>query len=191
MTAISFEALGISKEELTEKLLDRLAEDFATEIVWDEDGDPVRQRSSMARKLRDQIATQIDASVKALGEQHVIPRVSEMIEGLVLQKTNEWGERAGNPVTFIEYLTQRAEAFLSEPVDFRGEPKTSSNSYDWRKATTRIAFMIDRHLHISIETAMKRALADANASIAAGLNEAVKVSLANATAKLKVAVTTN
>jgi hypothetical protein len=40
MTTLSFEALGISKEDLTEKLLDRLIEEFTTEVTWDEDAKP-------------------------------------------------------------------------------------------------------------------------------------------------------
>lgn len=189
MSAISFEALGISKEDLTEKLLDRLVEDFTTEPTWDENGTETRRGSTMAAKITTQIKDHIDATVRRLGEEHVLPRVTELIEGLVLQTTNSWGEKTGKPVTFIEYLTQRADAYVREEVNYEGKTK-ADDSYNWRKHTTRVAHMIDKHLQFSINTAMTKALADANSSIAVGLAEAVKHSLAEATAKLKVEVKT-
>ncbi len=186
MSAISFEALGISKEELTEKLLDRLVEDFTTDVEWDQDGNEVGRRSTMAKRITDQIKAHIDATVTRLGEEHVLPRVTEIIEGLVLQTTNQWGEKTGKGVTFIEYLTQRAEAFMIEDVDYAGKPKGAD--YNWRKHSTRVAHMIDSHLQRSIDTAMKKALEDANSSISNGLLAAVKHSLSEATGRLKVDV---
>ncbi len=188
MTSISFESLGISKDDLTEKLIDRLVEEFTTEIVWDEDGGEIQRHSTMAKKITQQIKDHIDATVRRLGEEHVLPRVTEIVEGLVLQTTNQWGEKTGKPVTFIEYLTQRAEAFMVEDVDYSGKPKGSD--YNWRKHSTRVVHMIDRHLQHSIETAMTKALADANSSIAQGLAGAVKHALSVATEKLKVDVKT-
>lgn len=188
MNAISFEALGISKEDLTEKLLDRLVEEFATELVWDEDGDAIRRKSRMSDLITKQIKDHIDETVRRLGEEHVLPRVTEIVEGLVLQTTNQWGEKTGKSVTFIEYLTQRAEAFMLEDVDYNGKPK--GTDYSWSKRSSRVAFMIDRHLQHSIETAMTKALADANSAIAGGLQAAVKQALATATEKLRVEVKT-
>lgn len=189
MTAISFEALGISKEDLTEKLLDRLVEEFTTEPVWDENGTEDRRRSTMSAAITKQIQAHIDATVTRLGEEHVMPRVTEIIEGLVLNATNQWGEKTGKGVTFIEYLTQRAEAFMREDVNYEGKPR-GGDSYSWTKHSTRVAYMIDKHLQHSIQTAMVKALADANSSIAEGLMGAVKHSLGQALDKLKVEVKT-
>ena len=172
MNAITFEALGISKKELTDKLLDRLVEEFTTEPVWDEEGDEFRRRSTMSDQIVKQVQAHIDATVQRLGEEHVLPKVTEIIEGLVLQTTNQWGEKTGKSVTFIEYLTQRADAFMREEVDYKGNPKGSD--YNWRKHSTRVAYMVDSHLQTSINTAMTKALADANSSIAAGLVGAQK-----------------
>ena len=104
MNAITFEALGITKEELTGKLIDRLVEEFKTDIVWDEDGRAHGRASDISKQITQKIAEQIQESVKRLGDTHVVPRVNEIIEGLVIQKTNEWGEKKGAPVSFIEYL---------------------------------------------------------------------------------------
>lgn len=189
MTAISLEALGISKEDLTEKLLDRLVDEFTTEPVWDEGGEATSRRSTMAQKITKQVQAHIDATVTRLGEEHVLPRVTEIIENLVLNTTNQWGEKTGKGVTFIEYLTQRAEAFMREDVNYDGKPK-GTDGYSWSKHSTRVAYMIDKHLQYSITTAMTKALADLNSTVAAGLMDAVKHALGQSMAKLKVEVKT-
>ncbi len=185
MNAISLESLGISKEDLTEKLLDRLVEEFTTEPVWDEDGNTSSRRSTMSAKIVAQIKEHLDATVRRLGDEHVLPRVTEMVEGLVLQTTNQWGEKTGKPVTFIEYLTQRAEAYMREDVDYQGKPK-GTDSYSWTKKSNRLSFMIDAHLQHSINTAIGNALSDLNSNVAKGLAEATKAAIGETLSKLKV-----
>jgi hypothetical protein len=58
------------------------------------------------------------------------------------------------------------------------------------KHSTRITYLVNHHLQYSIETAMKKALANANSSIVQGIEGAVKIALANATAALQVTVKT-
>lgn len=185
----TLETLGISKERITELLLDRLVEEFMTEPAWDEDGEAGRKGSSMAAAITSRIQDHVNATVQRLGDEHVLPRVTEIVEGLVIQQTNKWGEKTGKPVTFIEYLVSRADAYMREDVDRDGKSKDMAGGYSWVRYTTRIAHMVDKHLQFSIEKAMTQALKDANASIAKGLNDAVKMALAEATEKMRVAVT--
>lgn len=188
MTTLSFESLGISKEDLTEKLLDRLVEEFTTEVTWDEDGEQSRRSNTMAKKITTQIKEHIDATIRRLGDEHVLPRVTEIVEGLVIQQTNTWGEKTGTPVTFIEYLVSRADAYMREDVDINGKSKDESGGYSWSKSTTRITHMVNSHLKYSIDTAMRQALGNANKGIVGGLEAAVKHALAEAQAKLRVDV---
>lgn len=190
MTAINedtLKMLGLSKDELADKLVDRMAEQLLTELTWDEDGTEYREGSGLKQQLTKLVKTHIDGAVQRLADEHVLPRVSEMIENLTLQRTNEWGEKKGQPVTFVEYMIQRAEAYMREEVNFEGKSKTENGNYgSWSKSGTRVSFMVNKHLHYSIETAMKQALADANKSIAGGINDAVKIGLQNVLAGLKV-----
>lgn len=190
MNVISLEALGISKADLEEKLVSRLAEEFTTEVSWDEDGHAFQKPSSISKQIKAHVQAHLDAKVAQIAAEHVLPNVSEMVSNLVLQSTNQWGEKTGKPVTFIEYLTARADEYLREDVDMNGKSRAEAGGYDFRKTTNRITYLVNRHLQHSIETAMKAALAQANSSIAAGLEGAVKHALAEATTKLKVAVTT-
>jgi len=190
MATLSFESLGISKEELIEKLLNRLVEEFSTEVFWDEEGDRVHKPNNIARKVRDEITSHLDATVRRLAEEHVLPRVTEIVEGLVIQNTNSWGEKVGKPTTFIEYLIARADAYMREDVDLNGKAKAESGGYSWQKSTTRITHLVNAHLKYSIDAAMTKALETANKGIVGGLEAAVKHALAEAQAKLKVEVKT-
>lgn len=187
---LTLEALGLDQDKLAEKLVDRLAQNMLTSIGYDENGDDWFGTSPFASKLNNMVKARLDQVVNDLADKHVLPRVGAMVEGLVLQQTNSWGEKVGKPITFIEYLTQRAEAYMQEEVSFDGKTKAESGSYSWAKRSTRVAYMIDKHLHYSIESAMKAALANVNNSVAAGLEEATKTAIREVTSKLTVKVDT-
>lgn len=189
MSELTLEALGLDQEKLAAKLVDRLAQNMLTSINYDEDGEEWFNTSPFSKKLDQLLKARLDQIVTDLADKHVLPRVNEMVEGLVLQQTNQWGEKVGSPVTFTEYLVQRADAYMREEVNYNGKTR-AEDSYSWSKHTTRIAYMVHQHLHFSIERAMKQALNDANSSITGGLENAVKLALAEAQAKLKVTVAT-
>lgn len=184
----SLEALGITADSLIDRIVNKCAEELLTEVNFDEEGDEWRNRSRIARELDKRIKDHIDATVSKIADQHVLPKVGEFIEGLTLTQTNQWGEKRGETVTFVEYLTQRAGSYMCEEVNHNGKSK-AEEGYSWSKHSTRITYEINRHLQYSIEIAMKQALKDANSQIAKGLEGAVKLALESATAKLKVAVT--
>jgi hypothetical protein len=186
----SLEALGITAEQLIDRIVDKCVAELMTDVSFDEDGDEWRGKSSLARKLDARIQRQIDMAVGTMADKYVLPNVSAYIEGLTLTATNQWGEAKGQKLTFIEYLTQRADAYMREDVDFQGREKKACDSYSWKASGTRVAYMVNQHLHYSIETAMKQALATANASIVGGLEQAMKTSLSNVLAGLKVEVKT-
>ncbi|TPK14131.1 hypothetical protein [Mesorhizobium sp. B2-5-11] len=192
MTDITLESLGLDQDKLAEKLVDRLAQNMLTSIGYDEDGEDGEDwfgTSPFAKKLNTLVKARLDQVVNDLADKHVLPRVNEMVETLVLQRTNQWGEKVGNPVTFKEYLCQRAEAYMQEEVSYEGKPK-GTDSFSWRAQGTRVAYMIDKHLHYSIESAMKDAFQSVNTSIAKGLEVATKQAISDVTSKLKVTVAT-
>lgn len=187
----SLEALGITPEELINRIVDKATGDLLTSVSYNYDNDEeFTTQSTLAKKLDKKIKDHIDAKVSELADKHILPRVTEMIENITIAKTNTWGERTGEKYTFIEYLTKCAENYMTAEVNYEGKTKDQTSGYSFTKSGTRVAVMIDKHLHYSIETAMKNALAQANSTIATGLQGAVKIALENATEKLKVAVTT-
>lgn len=189
MSELTLESLGLDQDKLAEKLVDRLAQNMLTSIGYDADGSDWFGTSPFARKLNDMVKARLDQVVNDLADKHVLPRVEAMVEGLVLQQTNQWGEKVGNPVTFKEYLLQRAEFYMQEPVNSDGKTKAENGGYSWSQRSTRVAYMIDKHLHYSIESAMKDALKALNSSVAKGLADATKAAIAEVTSKLAVNVT--
>ena len=185
-TTLDLAALGITPEELQDRVIQRIADGLLYTSSSDEDGHEFRRDAQFKRKLDEAIQERIDVAVTQLADTHVLPLVAGKIETLTLQKTNEWGEKRGQPISFIEYLTQRADAYMTEQVSYEGKAKGDGDSYNWKGRTTRIAFMIDKHLHYSIENAMKEALANANSAISKGLEGAVKLALEQVKTNLSV-----
>lgn len=172
------ETLGLSQEELQEMAVERIARDFLSH-----DGGELQSR------LENRIYEHADAAVARLADDHVLPKVGEFIENLVLQKTNDWGEKKGEALTFVEYLIRRADSYMGERVNSKGKTK-EEDSYSWRGTQTRLSAMIDGHLHHEIDTAMKEALTIATKSLGRDLAETAKIKLAEISAKLKVEVAT-
>lgn len=187
MTALTLESLGLSKEQLQEMLLDRMVEQAMVGVSYDEDGNEYRQDSSFAGQLKKMIYAKITASIQELAEKHVLPNVGQYIENLTLQTTNQWGEKKGAPVTFIEYLVHRADAYMREEVDNSGKSKEEAG-YHWSKCSTRVTFLINQHLHYSIHEACKQMLGTSQATVAKAIEEAVKVQLGNIVTQFNLSV---
>jgi hypothetical protein len=189
---MDLESLGFTKDDVEKKLLDRLCgELLGSGVVYDdeEEGSPRQVRSAFRQKLEKAIQAQIDASIAKIIDEHIKPHVDEIVSGLTLQATNKWGEAKGERLTFIEYLVQRAEAYMTEEVNFQGKTR-ARESCSWSAAQTRIAWMVHQHLQYNIEVAMKKALANANSTIVVGLQEAVKIKLKEVSDSLTVSVQT-
>jgi len=112
--------------------------------------------------------------------------IKDRIENLTLQETNKWGEKTGTPVTFIEYLVKRADAYLIEPVNYDGKSKEEVGGYSFSGAQSRITHMVHKHLHYSIETAMKNALSQVNAALSGGIQATVKTKIDEIVSSIKI-----
>lgn len=190
----AIDLLGITKEELTERVIARICSQVihGEEVEdFDDDGDPVT-RTRFHFKLNEVIKNRIDAAVEALGKEHIEPNVKGIIEDVVLQETTSWGEKKGEPKTFTQYLIERAEHYLTEEVDHRGsslaERRKRGDTYGWKADSTRLTFIVHKYFHYEIEQAMKEAVKTANDAIAEGIQGAVKIKLEEITKALKVKV---
>lgn len=187
MTEISLTALGLTEEALADRLVEKLAKHLLDSLQYDEDDGQWYGESKFAQRLSTQLAGRLNKIVDDLAEKHITPRVVEMVETLNLQETNKWGEKIGKPVTFIEYLVQRADHWMREEVNYDGKTK-GQDSYSWKKSGTRVEYMIDKHLQYEISRAMTEALSNANKSITEGLKEAVNTKLGEIAVQLKTQV---
>jgi hypothetical protein len=184
MMEITLESLGLSQEEIIDRVVGRIADSLLGAWIGDGDDESIVQ-SKFAKILEKKVLERINLAVEEIAGRHVLPNVAAYVETLCLQETNKWGEKKGSQVTFVEYLVDRAEKWLREEVDYQGKTK-DSDSFSWKASGTRVAYMIHEHLQYSIKTAMEQALKEANASIASGITDAVKIKLAEILTSLKV-----
>jgi hypothetical protein len=177
--------VGMTQEALADKVIRRAANRLARSLMTSD---------RLMEPLRSVLTKTIDEEAHRIADEEIRPWAAGQIEAVVMQRTNEWGEKKGEPLSFRQYLVERAEAYLSERVNYEGQSeaqaRASGRSYDFRATSTRAAWMVDKHLHYEIERAMKDALATANSSIANGIQEAVKLKLAELGSALKVKIET-
>jgi hypothetical protein len=179
--------IDTSDAELRRLIIDAASTKLVEEILNTTEVDGI-----VRTLVRTRVQETVDGALNAAAQGALEPILRGEIEKISLQRTNEWGEEKGEAITFVEYMTERAAAWIKEPVDSRGRDR-SHRDYDnvYRKnGTTRIAFMIDEHLRFSIESAMENALKTANDSMVGGLKAAVVQSLNEIHARLKVTVKT-
>ncbi len=176
MSTINLEELGITTDDLTERIVQRIADN----ILIDD--------NELEYSINKMLTEKVNEAVVGLGDAEIGPRIAEMVEAVTLHATNQWGEKRGEPLTFKEYLVERAEKYMTDEVDFEGKPK-GPDSYNWRPCQTRITHMVHKHLHYAIESAMEEALKSANSQIAQGITDAVKLKLDELLKGIKATVT--
>lgn len=166
--------LGLTQAELREQVIERAAEKLRDTIDRGDYG-------HLNRVVQD--AT--DKAVKRFIDETVVPLIQKEIATITFQATNQWGEARGAKVTFREYLIQRAEQWLREEVNYEGKPK-GTDSYSWKPYQTRVAHMIHEHLHYHIKRAIEGMLQTANSQIVGGIEQTVKIKLAEIQTALSV-----
>lgn len=173
--------IGLTQEELREQIIAKAAEKLA---------DDIREESwsDIVRPIREQLLAEGRAAIKAKITEVIDPLVAENIDALVLQETNAWGEKIGQPQTFKEFVVGRAEAYLREPVNYEGKSQTEAGGYSWSKSQARLAHMIDKHLHYRISDALKGSLDTVLKAVVPSLTETVKIKLGEIQQGLQIAV---
>ena len=187
---LDLELLGLSKEELQNRVVETIANRMMEKVYQSYDGEDARP-TRLYTKLEQRTQQMIDKGIDDLAQKYVLPNVKDYLENLCLQKTNEWGEKRGEKTTFIEYLTKRAENYMREKVDYEGKGRDEVHqSYGFDGRTTRVAYMVDKHLHYAIESSMQKAFQSVNSQVAGGLKEAVEDALKRITSSLQISFNT-
>lgn len=189
---IDLAALGLDAQKLTDLIIDRVVERlFRDRPAFDSDGDEYDVPNDFVKRIEAAVEKAINAKVEQIADRFVIPKVGELIENWKLQATSSWGEPKGEAISFTEYLVQRAERWVTEPVNYEGKNKAEGrDSYNWHGSQSRLAWMIDKHLQYHISSAMQRALATVTESLGKSISDTVRLQLDEAAQKLKVTVAT-
>lgn len=98
----------------------------------------------LERSLEKSIADEVSAIVS----ETVTSKVGAIIDGVLdekMQRTNEWGEKKGEPLTLREMIAREKEAWLSERVNNEGKAVGNSyGTYDTRLQYLMKAYVKDR-----------------------------------------------
>ena len=186
----TLKALGISPEELGSRIVDQAVETLLNTTGFNPDTEEeTRYESRFKREIEARVKQAVDDKIAALAAVHLVPRVGEMIESANMQKTNGYGEPKGEPMTFKEYIACRAEAYMSENVNYHGKSKAEDgDSYNWRSEGPRLTVLMRNHIRDTLEVAAKAAVNDVNKVIADNIGKAAKQAIAQAGAAIKVSV---
>lgn len=189
MDLASLEALGITKADLIERIVDKAVSELMESHGFDEDDNERTYESQFKREINKRIQQAVDAKITTLANEHLVPRVGEMIEAADMRQTNRYGEPKSPPMTFKEYIASRAEVYMSEEVDINGLSKEEkSDSYNWRSCGPRLTVLMRLYIKDTLEKNAKAAVNNVNEAIAKGLQKAAADAIATAAANLKVAV---
>jgi hypothetical protein len=185
----TLKALGISPEELGERIVEQCVEALLNSTGFNpETEEETRYESKFKKEIQARIQKAVDEKIAALAAVHLIPRVGEMIESADMRKTNGYGEPKSPPMTFKEYIAHRAEAYMSEPVNSRCESKEEGDSYQWRAEGPRLTVLMRGYIRDTLEKHAKAAVTDVNKVIAKNLEKAALDAITAAAAALKVSV---
>lgn len=162
----------------------------------DDDGEPfnVEWAQNVQAQMRAMINSRVEkgiaAAVAKLAEEVVDPKLEEMIRGALIQRTNYYGEKRGEAMSFTEYLVTLAQESVDAEVDMNGKTKEQSDRpYDWRKSGTRLSHAIDRYMMSYLDAAMKTIVASANETFVDGMTKSIQHSLTDLASRVKVRAT--
>lgn len=189
MDAKMLETLGITKEDLIERIVGRAVNEMLSSSGFDPESDSdVSYESKFQRAIQERVQKAVDLKISQIAEIHLIPKVGQIIENLNLRRTNNYGEPKGEPMGFVEYIASRADAYMSETVNSDGKSKEESSGSFWRGSNTRVAHLVRCYIQSTLESHAKAALKDVNAVIVKGFEKAARDAITAAASAVKITV---
>ena len=193
MNPFDLKSIGITEEELQQRVVDTITNRMLSSTAFDYDESrSFSTASPIFRKIQDSIKSAIDSKFDLLFDSQIRPLVDTEIDSLVIQKTNEWGEKKGEPVTFLEYLIEQAEKYINEPVDSRGRTRSqcaaSHDSFNSVRGSTRLANAVDQKIALHLEQCVTAVMRDATDKVGAAMQDVLKNALDTAKEKIKVKI---
>lgn len=192
----TLEALGVSAEDLAERIIDQAVHALLYSTGFNPETEKeVTYENKFKKAIEAKIQQTVDLKIAAIASEHILPRVGEMIEKADMRKTNRYGEPQTPSMTFKEYIAHRAESYMTENVDCFGSSKAdleakNESTYNWSSSGPRLSVLMKLYIKESMEKAAKTAVTDVNAVIAKNIEKAAKDAIASTLANLKVSIAT-
>lgn len=181
----TFALLGLSKEELQSRVVDQICERVLSSVGIDDEGGEHSYPSQVRVRLQAAAKKQIDDALNDFADKFIVPGISKHLETLVLQPTSQYGEKKGTPQTFLEYLTRRAEEWLGEKVNEKGQTR-KEDSYSFKEHSTRAVWIIDQQLQKKLSDMMTGQIAATHAQLGQVMQDTIKSVFERTFSNLKV-----
>lgn len=177
---ISLEELGLTKEKLTNMLLEQLVDKF------------LEDASTLEKKFDETVKKHIEEEVTEIFDNRFEGITSnlfkEYLDNFRFTQTNKWGETKKPPMTVTEFLENRAGEYLGEKVNSDGltEEQCRRKSRIFQPIGSRLMWAIDKYLESQLQDHLKRLLSEANSQIAEGLKTAINEQMKIVLSRLKI-----
>lgn len=197
--AITLEALGLDTEKLTALVVAEAVEQLLNAKDPGPKGDGLLAEGHLypyedfATRIIELAKQRADERVDELGATHIVPRVDEFIATLVLAQTNKWGEKQGKPMTIVEFLVARCDAYMREDVDSDGnsEADCRRTGRSWGHANyrqPRMTQMIDKYMKTHMQEAVRQILDSGGAHLKENIEKTFKSALASVVQDFQVTI---
>jgi len=87
---MKIEDLGLSKEALTTLIVDSAVEHIFSGSSLDLSNEDISVAAEIISEIEARTKTHIDNKIDAVAAEHLLPKIDERVENIVLQQTTEW-----------------------------------------------------------------------------------------------------
>lgn len=163
MTPEQLQQIGITKEEILDRLADRILSDGLSEEGFEH----------AKRKVLEGYKSGIEKAIN-----HVISEACAEALTMEFQPVNMWGEKTGAPTTVRDLFVKKCQDWWNQKVDSSGNPTT--DSYGNKKT------MVQHHAEMAVKEIVSRQMnaelstvvASAKAALAASIGQYIQENVA-------------
>lgn len=132
-------------------------------------------RFSADAAIRKAIQSAAEQAIEKQIDEAVQPVLTDLLSTVTLTKTNEWGEKKGEPMTIREFAAKTVTDSLNELVDYQGKPVT--DSYSRNGAKRRYVHIVEQMCTTEVRQEVQKAAATLKANVGQAFGELVKSAL--------------
>lgn len=157
MNAITLEALGITKEEIIDRVVTGLMDEIREDVMTD-----------MEKQIVSKVMTEAQSKINSAVYEAVKTTCGNALD-IKFQPLDKWGDKAGKPTTVREMFYDKAKEWWNQGVDAQGKPcsqySVKSTMAQWH-AEQAVKGVISTTLNEEMGTIIKNAQTQVKTNIA-------------------------
>lgn len=178
---IPLEALGFSREEIQNKIVDAAVEDLLSGVSVDDEGNAHRMASRLRESFNTELTQRIADTVSNLVSTLVTP---EYIRATTFPRYSKYGEKKGDPLTFKEFVEQCVSKILDAKVDDSGKI-LEPGSYGYDRGKHFMSGLVEKAVERELREAIQKGLINIQQEVTNALKAAATEIITKITASIK------